>query len=118
MDPDCIIYYGEAGLQADVLAAYLAKLGFCFMRVSSVSSLVDAVRAQGSPLVVLALNSSPPVLISIARQVVEDVWDAFPHVFILYPGSPFDAQLESVTVIAGARRFAHLEKQLRPFLRR
>ncbi len=112
-----IIYYGEHDLQAQVLDSYCRKLGFCFSTVNDLPTLMGEVRSDPESLVIVAVNASPDGLIGLARLVIDDPSNAFPHVFLLYPGKPFDAQMESVTVLSGKHRLSDLKKHLYALLR-
>ncbi len=105
-----IIYYGSPGLQAQTLAAYFSKLGYCVHSARTIPEIQSIVQVESRPLVVLDLDASPSTLIHLSREIAQDPSSAFPHIFILYDGKPFDTTLESVTLIAGRdklRRLAH-----------
>ncbi len=112
MQPRNIIYYGAADLQAQVLATYLAKLGYGFQQLESKQQLLTIVRAATEAVIVLALAETPPVLMRFARELVPDPSSAFPHIFILYEGAPFDTQLEAITLITGPARLQRLVEHL------
>ncbi len=103
-----IIYYGVSGLPADVLDAYFCKLHLPFEQAQTMRDLLTIVRLVPRPVVVLNLPEPPDVLIRLARQLIADPSEAFPHIFILYEGEPFDAQLEAITVIAGKSKMPRL----------
>ncbi len=112
MSSPTIIYYGVAGLPADILDAYFHRLGLDFQRVQGKQELLNVVRAQSRPVIVLALNEPPANLIELARKLIPDPSSAFPHIFILYEGEPFDAQLEPITVLTGQSKLSKLADQI------
>ncbi len=112
MQPRNIIYYGAADLQAQVLATYLAKLGYGFQPLESKQQLLTVARTAPESVIVVALPGPPPVLMRFARELVSDPSSAFPHIFILYEGEPFDTQLEAITLIAGPARLQRLVEHL------
>ncbi len=105
-----LIYFGDPGLRADVLNAYFCKLGLPFECAQTVRDLFTLVRQVACPIVILALpiSESPDARLQLARQLVTDPSEAFPHVFILSEGEPFDAQLEAITVLAGSGKLPRL----------
>ncbi len=117
MPSPTVIYYGPAGLAADALDAFFCKLRLRFERVQTQRDLLTAVRRAPRPVVVLALSESPDVLMRLARQIIPDPSSAFPHVFILYDGEPFDAQLEAVTVLTGTAKLSRLTEHVYALLR-
>ena len=108
-----IIYCGTPGLQAQVLATYLGKLGHAVSSVENAHELLSSVRAAPPAFVILALEETPPALVRLARHLLPDPASAFPHIFILYEGEPFDTQLEAITLITGAARLQRLIDQIR-----
>ncbi len=111
-----IIYYGESGLQGQVISTYFVHLGFTVRTAQDTHKLLTLVRRVHHPLVILSLNETPSFLMYLARLLIQDGTGAFPHVYILFEGDPFDAQLEGVTVTAGASRLSRLAEHLRAFL--
>ncbi len=112
-----VIYYGPRDLQREVLAAYFYKLDFPFQTVETAAALAGAVRRAARTVAIIAVPDSPSALIHLARSLVTDPSDAYPHVFILTPGEAFDAQVEAITVISGALKLSQLAKHLHPSLR-
>ena len=108
MSQSTIIYYGDSGLCADILDAYFCNLHLRFEHAEKARDLLTCVQRAPQPVVVLSLNEPPSSLMQLARELISDPSNAFPHIFILYDGEPFDAQLEAVTVITGASKLSRL----------
>jgi hypothetical protein len=117
MSAPTIIYYGVGGLPADALRTYLKNLGLRVECAHSTRNLLAVVRAVPRPVVILALDASPAVVTRLARQLVVEPSSAFPHVFILYDGETFDAELEAITVITGPGRLSRLVDHIQAFSR-
>ncbi|MGB8647132.1 MAG: hypothetical protein WCF84_17985 [Anaerolineae bacterium] len=118
MQTPTIIYYGAAGLQAQVLSSYFSNLHCRFETAHSIEELIDLARHADRAIVILALDDSPPHLIRIARQVIPNPSSAFPHVFILYGGEPFDTQLETITLVTGSARLRRVADEIMALIRR
>ncbi len=109
-----IIFYGPAGLQSQILAAYFKNLGYAFQRVNSQGALLSCVFEEPNSVVIIAFPDSPRALISLARQVASGGSGAYPHIFILHEGERFDTELEAVTLITGRFKLEQLARQIRP----
>ncbi len=110
-----IIYCGTPGLQAQVLATYLGKLGHSVVTVENAHELLSRVYNAPPAFVILALDEPSPALVRLSRRLLPDPASAFPHIFILYEGEPFDTQLEAITLITGAARLQRLIDHIRVF---
>ncbi len=103
-----IIYHGAPGLQAQTLTAYFIKLGYSVLTAHSTSEIRALADSEWQPVVVLDLKAPSSTLIHLSREIIQDPSGAFPHLFILYDGKPFDTQLEAVTLIAGRDKLKRL----------
>ena len=115
MQSPTIIYCGAPDIQAQVLATYLSKLGHPVHQLENVPQLLSAVRAAPPSFVILALEETPPALLHLSRKLIGDPSSAFPHVFILYRGEPFDTQPEAITLPTGGTRLQRLVDSIRVF---
>ncbi len=118
MQASTIIYLGAPGLQAQILASYFSKLDVAFQSVCTESDLVALIDTVPSPIVVLAPNGSPAVVMQLVHELVTSSLRSLPHIFVLYEGTPFDSQLETVTVVSGSSKLTRLASDIRSLIRR
>ncbi len=103
-----IIYHGAPGLQAQTLIAYFSKLGYSVLTAHTTPEIQALVGCEWHPVVVLDLKAPSSTLIRLSREIIQDPSSAFPHIFILYDGKPFDTQLEAVTLLTGREKLKRL----------
>ncbi len=90
------------------MITYFSKLGFCVDAPRTIAETLELVHSEPRALLILDMDASPAVLIQLCRAIIQDPSSAFPHIFILHNGKPFDTTLESVTLITGRNKLKRL----------
>ncbi len=117
MEQQTIIYLGRPGLQAQILASYLAKLDVSFQCACMRSDVLAIACRVRQPVIVLDLGVPTNAITRLVDRIIQAISPIGMHVYILDHSDSLNVQADMVTVISGTCKLTQLVQNIRSLAR-